>query len=185
LLLIIGGVVFIVFGGLPRFVDPPIQGTVRGFRGVVNVDVAKLVDGAAAIVLIAALFVWLRVAKSGQALRAVAQNELGAQLQGIRTGRIRTGGFALGVGLAAIAGGLIMSITSATPDMGNQILLNLFIMVILGGLDSVAGAVVGAFILAFMETVGVTYFGQFSILSVYGVVMLILIVRPEGILGHR
>jgi len=183
LLLVLGGLALMVFGQNGRFAPEPLAGTVFALGS--RIDPFQLADAGLATVVVGLLFSGLHFSRMGRALRAVAQDELGARLQGIDVGLIRTTGFAIGAALAALAGSLIMPLTTATPDMGNNILLDMFIIVVIGGLGSIWGAVVGAFVLALLQTVGVTYLGQFSILIVYLLVMLLLLVRPSGVLGYQ
>jgi branched-chain amino acid transport system permease protein len=181
LLLILGGVALIIFGETGRYVTPPITSSVPVFG--TYVDKGKLVDGAIALGVVILMFASLKMTKAGRAMRALAQDQIGARLQGVRVSSVRSLGFAVGCGLAAIAGGLILPLTSATPDMGNDVILKMFIILIIGGLGSIMGAVIGAFTLAFLETVGVTYTGQYAVLFVYLLVIAILLVRPQGLLG--
>lgn len=183
LLLILGGVALDVFGATGLFVDPPITSSV--VIGGAYLSVEKLVNAGVALALVVGLFSVLRMTRFGRALRALAQDEMGAKLQGVRSGRSRTLGFAIGAGLAGVAGALVVPLTAATPDMGNTVLLDMFVIIILGGLGSILGAAVGAFILAAFQTVGVTYFGQFATLGVYLLVIAVLLVRPAGVLGRE
>lgn len=182
LLLILGGVALSVFGENPRHTTAPVGGRVHIFGAPVSNQ--KLLAVAISLVLLAALYASLKWTRQGQALRALAQNARGAELQGMRVGALRSFGFAVGAALAALAGALILPISSVTPDVGDPIILKMFIILILGGLGSLSGAALGAFLLAAFETVGVTYFGQFSILGVYVLVIAVLLLRPQGILGH-
>lgn len=181
LLLLLGGVALIAFGDNGQFVREPLSGTLQ--IGGAHIIPFQLVSTIAAIAIVTTLFCVLQFTGFGRALRAVAQDELGARLQGLHVGRIRSAGFALGTALAAVAGALVLPLNGATPNMGNDVLLDMFVIVVLGGLGSVTGAVVGGFLLALFQTVGVSYFGQFSIFGVYALVILVLLVRPGGILA--
>jgi branched-chain amino acid transport system permease protein len=135
--------------------------------------------------LVTVLFACLKWTRPGRAMRAVADDAVGARLQGIGVHRINALGFSVGSGLAALAGGLILPLTSAvSPAVGDAILPKMFIIVILGGLGSVSGAVVGALTLAAIETIGFTYLGEIANLFIYLLVLMVLLVRPEGIFGR-
>jgi branched-chain amino acid transport system permease protein len=183
LLLLLGGLSLILFGANGQFVSEPVKGTL--ILAGARINPFQVTGAASAIVIVVMLSVLLAFTRIGRALRAVAQNEMAARLQGIRVGKVRSFGFVIGTALAAIAGGLILPLDGATPDMGNNVLLDMFIVVVLGGLGSVPGAVVGAFLLALFQTVGVSYFGQYSVFGVYVLVMLMLLIRPQGILGEH
>ncbi len=181
LLLATQGAAIVLFGETDRFADEPISGTIA--LGPATVSSYKLVAAISALVLVAGLFAALRWTRLGQALRALAQNTEAAILMGVRINRLRAAGFAIGAGLAAVAGGLLMPITSVSPAIGEPIILKMFIILILGGLGSVTGAVAGSFTLAAIETFGVTYVGDLSILLVYVLVMAVILVKPEGLMA--
>jgi branched-chain amino acid transport system permease protein len=127
----------------------------------------------------------LKWTRQGRALRAVAADPVTASLQGVSIHRINAIGFSVGSGLAALAGALILPLTSSvTPATGDTILAKMFIIVVIGGLGSVGGAVAGALTLAAVETIGFTYFGEIANLFIYLLVLAILLIRPEGLLGR-
>ena len=144
----------------------------------------KIVIAASATLLVVALFAYLRWTFQGRALKAIAQDVDGARLQGVNVPRMKMLGFAIGSALAGVAGGLILPIAVVNPNIGTPILLKMFIILLLGGLGSVEGAVLGALVLASIETIGVTFFGQLSILGAYILVIALLLLRPQGLLGR-
>jgi branched-chain amino acid transport system permease protein len=183
LLLAINGATISAFGSDQKFVSPTVSGAVD--VGVTSVPLQKLVAVAVAVALVAALFAYLRRTRSGRAMRAVAGDAIGARLQGIRVHRVNALGFALGSGLAALAGALILPLTSSvSPAVGDGILPKMFIIVIIGGLGSVGGAVAGALTLAAIETIGFTYVGEVANLFIYVLVLAVLLLRPEGLFAR-
>ena len=183
LLLALQGGALAIWGETNRFVDQPVSGGVT--IGGAAIQGTKLLAAGAALALVALLVAALRWTRSGRALRALSQSDVGARLQGIRVGRLRALGFGVGSALAGLAGALILPLTSVSPDIGNPILLKMFIVLILGGLGSIVGALAGAFALAGIETIGVNYFGQYSILGAYLLVMAVILVKPTGLLARE
>jgi branched-chain amino acid transport system permease protein len=122
----------------------------------------------------------------GRAMRAVVQDTEVALLQGIRAERIYPLAFGIGVGLAGLAGGLMAPIFSVSPFAGMTPILKAFVVVILGGLGSVAGAVLGGLLLGLIESFTSTFWGatMADIIQLL-LVMLILVFRPWGLLGQR
>ncbi|MCW2686833.1 MAG: livH 20 [Mycobacterium sp.] len=183
LLLAINGAMVLAFGADEKFVAPAISGSFD--LTVTSISRQKVVAVGVAITLIIALFMCLKWTRPGRAMRAVADDEVGARLQGIGVRRITALGFSIGSGLAALAGGLILPLTSSvSPAVGDAILPKMFIIVVIGGLGSVGGAVAGAVTLAAIETIGFTYLGEVANLFIYLLVLVVLLVRPEGISGR-
>ncbi|MDT7711750.1 MAG: branched-chain amino acid transport system permease protein [Pseudonocardiales bacterium] len=179
LLLVMNGAMVSAFGSDEKFVSPAVSGAVD--LGVTSIALQKVVAVGVAIALVTALFMCLKWTRPGRAMRAVAEDAVGARLQGIGVHRINALGFSVGSGLAALAGGLILPLTSSvSPAVGDGILPKMFIIVIVGGLGSVGGAVAGALTLAAIETIGFTYLGEIANLFIYLLVLAVLLVRPEG-----
>ena len=183
LLLLLEGVALLAFGNKAHYV-PAVMAGVFQFAGVFLPKVKLLLIGVS-LVLALLLFLFLKLMKPGRAMRAVAQDVDAAALQGIDVNRINTYGFALGSALAAGAGGLMLPITFITPGVGQHMVITAFIIVILGGLGSIRGAVAGAFAFAAIETFGFTFVGEFAPLITFALVILVLLFRPAGLLGEQ
>jgi branched-chain amino acid transport system permease protein len=183
LLLILSGLTLELFGAKEKYVPPPVTEILR--IGTVFLPVQKLIAVIVAFVLVAGLGAYLRWMRTGRAMRAISQDPDGARLQGINVTQINVIGFVIGSALAAFAGALLLPITSAvSPSVGDPIMAKMFIIVILGGLGSVWGAVAGAFLLAFIETFLFTFIGGLAILLSFLLVLLVLLVRPQGLFGR-
>ncbi|MFA7580371.1 branched-chain amino acid ABC transporter permease [Castellaniella sp.] len=129
---------------------------------------------------------WLKRSVRGQQLLAVSQNPRGAYYSGINVPMIRMLSFLLGVSAAGLAGGLLAPIISASPTMGDAYVIVAFTVVILGGLGSISGALVGALIIglanAFFETyVSVSWTPALG----WILVIFVLLLRPEGLMGQK
>lgn len=126
----------------------------------------------------------LRGTKVGRALRAASQNVDGARACGININRMRTLSFALGIGIAAAAGCLLSMIYAYNPDTGSQFTLIAFSVVVLGGLGSYTGSIIGAALLGLaVSFVGFYFNTHLGSMMPYVVFILVLLFRPQGILG--
>jgi branched-chain amino acid transport system permease protein len=118
-------------------------------------------------------------------MEAVVQDPEAALIQGIRIDRVYASTFGIGTLLAAAAGGLVGPVFSLTPYMGTLPLVKAFIAVILGGMGSVTGAVVGGLVIGISETFLSTYFGgAAAAILQFAVIMLILVLKPSGLFGR-
>jgi branched-chain amino acid transport system permease protein len=161
----------------------PVRGVYRSSWLVFPFD--RLLVVAVAVVVLALFYAFIRWSKVGQALRAVAQDGEAALMQGIPVNRVYTTAFAIGCALAAIAGGVIGPVFSLNVYMGQSAILKAFVVVILGGLGSVPGAVVGGLLLGLAESVFASLFGALvSDMLGFLMIMLILLWRPFGLLGR-
>lgn len=153
-----------------------------------DVIVAKgrLIAFALAALFVTALLAWLRWSELGRATRAVSQNRAAASLMGINVRAMYALSFGLSSGLGTATGAIMSFLLPITPFMGFPILVKAFAIIILGGLDSVIGTVIGAFFLATAETT-IGYLIPQGIGWAEGVafflLVLVLIARPTGILG--
>ena len=182
LLLLLEGAALVAFGERDQYIANPVRGVVH--LGTMSLPSMRLVILAVAIGLMGGLFCFLKWTKPGRAMRAVAQDTDASLLQGINVNFINGLGFAIGSGLAAIAGGLLLTFGKVNPFIGGNMVITAFVIVILGGLGSVPGTVVGAFLLAFIESFGLTYWGEGARLIAFLLVMLILLFRPRGLMGR-
>lgn len=157
-----------------------------GSWSVANVQIAKAQFLAFLLaVAVATIFAGLlRGTKVGRALRAASQNVDGARACGININRMRTLSFALGIGIAAAAGCLLSMIYAYNPDTGSQFTLIAFSVVVLGGLGSYTGSIIGAALLGLaVSFVGFYFNTHLGSMMPYVVFILVLLFRPQGILG--
>lgn len=184
LAIILQNVALLVFGPSPRAMPGPVSGVVE--LGPLVFPASRLFVLAAALVIFGGFWALMSMTKLGRAMRALAQDPEIALIQGIRIDRITPIAFALGIGLAGIAGCLMAPLFSVSPFVGLVPMLKAFIVVILGGLGSVAGAALAGMLLGVIESVTGTFFGAaVTDMLQLGLVILILLVRPWGLLGHK
>jgi branched-chain amino acid transport system permease protein len=145
----------------------------------------RLVVIAVTLVVIALLYYLIRRTRLGKAMRATAQDREIAELMGVEIGRIAQLTFIIGGALAALGGGLIAPIFLVQPDMGLLVSQKAFVVVILGGMGNVVGAVSAAFFLGVVESLGAGFISsEFRDLIAFGMLILVLWLRPEGFLGR-
>ena len=141
----------------------------------------NLFISAACLVVAALLFVLLRRTKLGMMIRAGASNREMVQSLGIDINFLFRVVFALGVALAAFAGMIAAPASSVYPGMGNQVLIICFVVVVIGGIGSVIGALVAALLIGFIDTFGKVFLADYSGILVYLLMAIILVWRPEGL----
>jgi len=173
-----------VAGGEYLRVPPLMRGGVDlGFTYVSNQRVIILAVACAAL---AALFLFLRYHRQGAAIRAVAQNPVSAQAVGIPLTRIFTLTLGLGCGLAGLGGALIAPLFNIYPSVGFSLTLKAFAITILGGMGNVLGALIASFIVSLTEALSVLVIpSEWSNAIAFGLMIAVLLVRPDGILGRR
>jgi branched-chain amino acid transport system permease protein len=91
----------------------------------------------------------------------------------------------LGGALAGAAGALLGALYTVSPYWGESLILKAFIVIILGGLGSVLGAIVGSFALGFMESIGITLSGYVTFVLAFVLIVILLLIRPQGLVGHE
>lgn len=172
-----------LFGVLDKEVGSPFHGVVRVMGIVISQE--RLFVIVCCALLFVCLYAFLRFSVYGMALRAAAQDMEAAALQGVNVERLASLSFGIGCALAGIAGALLAPVYFVSPYMGTLPVVKAFIIIILGGMGSVPGAVVGGFFLGLLESVAPLYMplAAVEILS-FLVVMAVLLVRPQGLLGR-
>ncbi len=154
--------------------------------GSFTVNAAALLSFAIAGVLIVGLQQFVARSRTGQALRAIAQNPGVAPLMGINVTRIQGFSFALGIMLAGIAGGLLLPALYLFPTVGDDYTLKAFVIVVLGGMGSIEGAAIGGLVLGVAESITSLYLGNEWALAVdFVLFLLVLSLKPSGIFGRQ
>jgi len=169
-----------IWGEEFRHMDSPYSGVVSVFG--LPVAAHRLVLLVAAAGLMIGLLLFLTRTLAGSAIRATAQSPEGALLVGIDTSRVATATFALSAALAAVAGSLVAPISLVYPSMGALVTLKAFAIVVLGGMGSVPGALVGGYLLAMAESLGGTYVSAtYQDLVAFVVLALVFTFKPSGL----
>ena len=173
----------ICFGDLDRSVPSAFKGIIRMGGVVITKErLATIIIGIALIVLLNLFLLRTRI---GRAIRAVAQDKEAAALQGVQVGRVSSLSFGVGCALASAAGALMAPIFSINPFLGGEVILKAFLVVILGGMGSIPGAMLGGLVLGFTESFGSLFFTVPTVSVItFTLIIIILILRPQGLLGH-
>ena len=183
LLLLIEGAALLIFGEREKGIPSPFPGIIK-VAGV-SFGAERLMILVVSALLLIGLFWFVGRVKSGQAMRALAQDAEAAYLQGININRMSMLSFAIGVGLAGVAGALLSPLSFVSYSIGSYLILKCFIVVVLGGLGSMPGCLVGGLMLGFIETFSLTYLPSHqSYLIIFGLVLVVLLIRPQGIMGR-
>lgn len=140
---------------------------------------------AVALMVAAVLSLGLARTRIGKVVRAAAHNPGMVSALGINTGLVYGAVFALGGALAGLAGGLAAPVRSLTPGMGFSILIESFIVTVIGGMGSIAGALAGALMIGFIRAFGTIGFPLFTDGLMYVFMALVLIVKPTGLFGRE
>ncbi|MBI3091510.1 MAG: branched-chain amino acid ABC transporter permease [Candidatus Tectomicrobia bacterium] len=175
-----------VFGAHP--VGFPASFQIKSYQlGFLTVSTLHLIIIGLAFAMMAALHLFLTRTTFGLATRATAENALTARFMGINVNVVVVATFAIASAMAGAAGVLLgLAYNAITPVMGTQIGLKALAIIVLGGFGNITGAMAGGIILGLLEVMSVayvssTYRDAFS----FGIIMLILIIRPTGLFGHR
>ena len=141
-----------------------------------------------AVVIAVALALWLIMqwTDTGKAIRAVAKEKLGAELSGIDVAHIYAVTFGLGTACLAIAGCLLIPTYYVNPSAGNAFVLIAFTIVVLGGMGSVVGALIGGLFIGVVESLSSLYLGEsLGQIGIFVMFILVLLFRPSGLFGER
>lgn len=138
------------------------------------------------IALIAGILIWLFLSKTklGVMLRAISLDREMATALGLNIDKLSTFAFVLGAGLAGLAGALVVPTTPALLGFGHEPLILAFIVVVVGGLGSLKGALVGSLIVGFTRSFGIVIFPEIELPLLFLIAGIILVVKPEGLFGR-
>ena len=154
--------------------------------GKVLIDKARLYAAAAAVVSAAALFAFFKFTLTGKAIRACADNHLGAQVVGLNVKHLYALTFGLGAACVAVAGCAQVLLVDVTPSLGPYYTLLAFVIVIVGGLGSMPGALLGGVLIGVSEALaGLFIDPSAKSMFSFGLLILVLLFRPQGLLGKR
>jgi branched-chain amino acid transport system permease protein len=184
-LLILQTIAVLGFGVQMEHVPPSTQGKIVFSDGVV-ITYQRLYVILTTVVLLTALWLFLRKSKFGWALRACAQDREAAALQGISINNTARLAMFIGAALAGVAGALTASLVAPTPYMGHPVIITAFIIIIVGGIGSLEGAVLAAILYAFVNTFVTTiYDGTLANIVGLFLMLVVLIVKPTGLFGAK
>jgi branched-chain amino acid transport system permease protein len=168
------------------FLGPPLLRTRSLSVGPVLVNGQKLIAAGISVALLVGLALFIKRSLLGRQIQAVAQNRLGASLAGIDATHTTSVVFAISGALAALSGALLAPLINPTPDVGAFPAIKSYVIVVLGGMGSVWGAMAAALLLGVLESFFAVYV-SYAYRDALGLLILILVllVRPQGLLGEK
>lgn len=184
LTMMIEGLNLLAFGADQVVIQTPYRG-VFNVGGVVVAELRLLVI-LTACVLIGVVALLISRTKTGKSIRAVAQNPPAAVLMGVNVNRVSAIVFSVSSALGAAAGALVGALLAIAPGVGEGLAVKGFAVLILGGLGSVPGAIVGGLVLGVSESLAAGFISSaYKDVIAFMVMILVLLFRPEGLLGRR
>lgn len=181
--MVLQAVAVMIWGATGRAVASPVTSAPLELFGlrIRTYDLVVLAIAAAAVVLLVA---FLQRTKRGAAMQAVAMDHEAATAVGIHVGRSNAIAFAIGAGLAALAGGLVGPLLYVSPTMGGPIGIKGFAAAMLGGCGNIPGAIVGGLAIGILDSFAAGHFQGYSELVVFLVFTVIIMIRPLGLFGE-
>ena len=168
-----------------RTIDLPYAFTTFNI-GITFIAVPRLIGFAAVFAVALALWLLMTMTDIGRAIRAVAKEKLGAQLAGIDVAHVYAVTFGLGAACVAIAACLLIPSYYVNPSAGNAFVLVAFTIVVLGGMGSVPGALVGGLVIGVVESLSSLFLGDsLGQVGIFIIFIAVLLVRPSGLFGAR
>lgn len=169
-----------IWGADFRRMNSPFEASISIFGAQISMQ--RVIIVLTAVIVLGLLAWFMKRSIHGQSIEAVEQDRVGSWLVGISPNRVSMMTFALAAALATIAAGLVAPINLLSPTMGAALDLKVFAVIILGGLGSVPGAIIGGFLLAFAEVFTGAYISNFAGEAIaFIVLVVVLAVRPKGI----
>ncbi len=177
----------LIFGASPKAYTPIIKGTLKLFNGRLSISYVSILTVVSCFVIMGILMLFINKTKMGKAMRACSEDKGAAQLMGINVNKTISVTFAIGSCLAAIAGALLCSFSpTLMPTTGSMPGIKAFTAAVFGGIGSIPGAFLGGILLGVIESLARSYISpQLSNSIVFAVLIIILLVRPAGLLGKN
>ncbi len=145
----------------------------------------RLFLAAAGIIVAVAIWQFLERTRLGLLIRATSQNAEMVHALGVNVNLVRSGIFGIGCGLAALGGVLAAPMVTASLGMAGNAIIDAFVIVIIGGMGSFLGSLLAAVLVAFVQVFGTYYFPDFALAAMYLLMLLVLMIRPGGLLGKE
>lgn len=170
------------WGSEPRTTPPPFRGALA--IGNATISYYQIMFISVMFAAWAGLTVMMRRSRLGLAIRAVSQNSDAARLMGIDLSHIRYATFAIGACLGALAGGLLSATVPVYPEMGINPVLKAFVILVLGGIGNLWGAILGGLFLGIVEVMVTGYIAsEYQDIGTFLILVVVLLIRPNGLLG--
>ncbi len=185
LLLVLEDLIRLVWGGTPRTAAGLVDSLGLVQIGGLPYPVYNLAMIGVGAVAAAGLWAFVYRTKFGVLLRATAQDRRMAAALGIDVGRIYALAFGLGCFMAGLGGAIVVPSQAAVLGMGVEVLVISFVVVVIGGLGSLEGALVGALIVSALRTLTIQFYEEIELAALYLIAAVVLLIRPTGIFGRK
>ncbi len=186
------GLAIVIVNGLLMIFGPDARPTNLSYAfdsyliGALIIDKVRIYAAAAAVAVATVLFVFFRYSRTGTAIRACADNLVGAAVVGLDVKRLYALTFGLGLACVGAAGALMVTIADAAPSLAQAYTLLAFTIVIVGGLGSMAGALLGGVLIGVSEALaGFLAAPSMKSMFSFALLIIVLVLRPQGLLGRR
>jgi branched-chain amino acid transport system permease protein len=176
----------VLWGPVPHLIRDPFAADAIVLPGNIHLTRLQVMSAVLTLAIIVMLHLVLQRTSIGRQIRAVVQDRDAAALVGLNVDRLYRATFAVGCGFAAVAGGLVGTMFLVYPGMGLQAVLKAFVVVVIGGMGSIGGAVAGGVLLGLAEAMGATWLPS-GYKDIVGFVMIVavLALRPQGLFGAK
>jgi len=185
LLLVLEDAIRLVWGGTPRTANVLVDSLGLLQIGGLPYPVYNLAMIGVGIVAALGLWAFVYRTKFGVLLRATAQDRRMAAALGIDVGRIYSLAFGLGCFMAGLAGAIVVPSQAAVLGMGVEVIVLSFVVVVIGGLGSLEGALVGALIVSALRTITIQFWEEIELAALYLIAAIVLLIRPTGLFGRK
>jgi branched-chain amino acid transport system permease protein len=190
--MLLAAVALIMVNGLLMIFGPDARNVLVDYAldsieiGPLLVDKVRVITAALAMAITAGLFAFFKLSRTGKAIRACADNHLGALVVGLNVKQLYALTFGLGSACVGAAGAMMALLIDTTPNIGPAFTLQAFVIVIVGGLGSMPGALLGGVLIGLSEAMSGLFFAP-SAKSMFAIAILILVLlfRPQGLLGRK
>ncbi|RJX35382.1 MAG: branched-chain amino acid ABC transporter permease [Desulfarculus sp.] len=185
ILMLIEDGIKLLFGGQSRYASAPFDA--MGAIKIMGSTYPTYFLFVMLIAVVAGLFIWWLMVKTrlGIMLRAIEMDREMARAMGLPLRRLSVMAFVLGASLAGLAGALVVPTTPAVLGMGMDVLIMAFIVVVIGGLGSLKGAFIGSLVVGLTRSYTVAFFAELEMPLLFLIAVIILIIKPEGLFGHK
>lgn len=175
---------WIIFGPLTRNISTVFPGMIRILGTPLSMERAAV--ALICVGLTIGLYIFLYKTKTGKSIRAVEQDSEAAAVLGISIDRVNVIVFIVGCSLAAVAGAFVGMLFAVEPEMGNDPLMKCIMIIMIGGMGSIPGAIMASLLLGLIDSFSETLFGgEMAFIIGFALLMLILIIRPKGFFGYE
>jgi branched-chain amino acid transport system permease protein len=190
--ILLAAVAIIMVNGLLMIFGPDARNVLVDYAldsievGPLLIDKVRVITAVLALVITSGLFAFFRLSRTGKAIRACADNHLGALVVGLNIKHLYALTFGIGSAIVGAAGAMMTLLIDTTPNIGPVFTLQAFVIVIIGGLGSMPGALLGGVLIGLSEAMSGLFFAP-SAKTMFGVAILILVLlfRPQGLLGRK